>query len=218
MFISEFLLTSILFATILRCVNAYSGQGAAADRVPPLARYASRFCQLSRLGADSLVPRPFHFFIPCSVKRWRGEAWSMLSREWRHICLGRQRSPPSKEQAWGVILYFLPRELEFRTLTKLPLQVQCVLSIGDPSSVYLSRHWHNSCDKMDQAFPSVFAYCKRSETGRCLSHCPVQFTWPSSFWSLSVCTNGGGKANPVPRPHPLTRGETVWWTKSNFLG
>ena len=73
MFISEFILTSILFATILRRVNAHSGQGPAADRVPALARYASRFCQLSRLGADSLVPRPSHFFIPCSVKRRRGE-------------------------------------------------------------------------------------------------------------------------------------------------
>ena len=31
---------------------------------------------------------------------------------------------------------------------------------------YLGRHWHHSRDKMDQAFPSVFPYCKRSKTGR----------------------------------------------------
>ena len=44
---------------------------------------------------------------------------------------------------------------------------KCLVSIGDPSpSVYLGRHCHHSHDKMDQAFPSVFPYCKQLKTGR----------------------------------------------------
>ena len=33
-------------------------------------------------------------------------------------------------------------------------------------SVYSGRHCRHSHDKMDQALPLVFAYCKRSKTGR----------------------------------------------------
>ena len=35
-----------------------------------------------------------------------------------------------------------------------------------PPSVHLGRHWRHSCDKWYSPFPSVFAYCKQSKTGR----------------------------------------------------
>ena len=47
------------------------------------------------------------FLIACSIAKRRGKAWSILSREWCFVYLGRQRGgrgPRSRKWAWGLIL------------------------------------------------------------------------------------------------------------------
>ena len=49
--------------------------------------------------------------------------------------------------------------------SKRTTRMQNVSFRSETPSVYLGRHWHDTCEKMDQAFPSVFTYCKQSKTG-----------------------------------------------------
>ena len=45
-----------------------------------------------------------------------------------------------------------------------------------PPPLYLGRHWRQSHDKMDQASPLSFKYCKRSKTG----------PWEQGYSSVSI--------------------------------
>ena len=83
----------------------YRVGGREVGRVPEY--YARAFCcttarpfQICFLQACcSLVPRCFHqFLISCSMQR--GKAWSILSREWRQVYLGRQRREKGSPIKW----------------------------------------------------------------------------------------------------------------------
>ena len=112
------------------------------------------------------------FLIACSMQKRRGKAWSILSHEWCQ-CLTRYIEgggvPHRRMNLRPYFVVFAPsarvsnvREAKmyrFWFKTKY-VCMKCVLLMAP--SVYLCRHWRHSRDKMDQAFPSVFAYCKQA--------------------------------------------------------
>ena len=114
------------------------------------------------------------FLITCSMQK-RGEGLVRFITWMTSVFyLGRQRGGgvlDLKNAFRACVLCFEPGAVRFSLCerSKLLSSFFRVLSIGDPPpSAYLhvGRHWCHSCDKMDQAFPLVFAYCKWSRTGR----------------------------------------------------
>ena len=103
-----------------------------------------------------------------------------------------------------------------------------IRSVTLPPSVYLGRHWCHSRDKWYQVSPSVFAYCKRSKTGRWEQelHHPHKkssklnfvgyhvFRSPNKLWNTA-------SHSPIPSlPYSgkvsLERTFTNWW-KEDFV-
>ena len=112
------------------------------------------------LDKSSLVPRLSHlqFLITCSMQKRRGKAWSILSHEWRQRQRG-GRGPQLKERILRIlILRFEPGTVcsLLRKCLKLQHLGQKLQGWGTPPLHSPSRHWHHSCDKMNQAFPLCF--------------------------------------------------------------
>ena len=93
------------------------------------------------------------------------------------VYLGRQRrgGVPDWENAFCVlhfepgvvcVCFLLHERFKLQCLGKKLHQAHSTHGGPLPPSVYLGRHWHHSCDKMDHTSLSVFAYCKRSKTGQ----------------------------------------------------
>ena len=134
--------------------------------------------------SPTLVPRAFHrpiFDRLQNAKKEEGKAWSSLSSEWRHIFPGRQRGEGAQIERTSLRYFHIisvpstgvstGRKAKKTTILG-SRQRTCVRNVFFQSgtqfshSDYLGRHSWHSRDKMDQAFPSVFAYCKQSKAGR----------------------------------------------------
>ena len=126
--------------------------------IPAVKRF--RFRKKNLLGlklhyCTSLLPRLSHHpvFDGLQYAKMEGEAWSILSREWRQ-CLPKVdrggEGPPIERTRFAPA--FEPGAARFSLCEHLKFQ-----HLGQ-------KLW---CHSADQASPSVFAYCKRSKTGRC---------------------------------------------------
>ena len=136
------------------------------------------------------------FFVPCSQPFPPSRFWSLTVCKNRgggggrpgsfyhvndiSVYLGRQRGrrvPNQKNAFHAHTLCFEPGVVHFSfsnvtnssvwgTNHKISLQAHSFNGGPLPPSVYLGRHWHHLHDKIDQAFLSLFTYCKWSKTGR----------------------------------------------------
>ena len=133
----------------------------------------------------SLVPRPsphpVFLLLAVTMQKQRGKVWSILSCE---DISGRQRwggVSDQKNEFRTCVLHFEPATVPFLLRERSTLQCLGQKQEDKASSLFFrwetfsppSTHYRHSRDKMDQAFPSVFAYCSPIATA--VSSCKRQF-------------------------------------------
>ena len=101
------------------------------------------------------LPSTIHFLIAYSMRKWRGKVWSILGE-------GVEAEVPDYKNELQDSCSFCPKHRSF----KCSLSKNCNQGPLTPSVYQGIDHWHHSCDKMDQNFPSIFGYCKWSKTGQ----------------------------------------------------
>ena len=119
-----------------------------------------------QLGKCNLIHRPSHCPVFDHLQYEKRSGEGLVHSILCMMSVGRQRGRglPSKEQAWGLFLYFLTKCWSFKHSQNKNIllldwnkeRMRKMLFVFDWGPPRLPRHWRHSRDKMNQAFLLLF--------------------------------------------------------------